>query len=312
MLFFFLLIINQSIVCRSIIINLTPSRLPCLFCHTFYFLLPKFNRRWLPDGTYLRACWNLLGFVCAASDPRARPNAAAVRAPDIRRAPQCPADKNNRSITVRARVVVVSWLPTQPYQPRSWRHESSGVAEPCAPAPLARAFWRTHAHTSFLHRFYFIFFSLVLFLFSFSGFIYIYIFVFLFFPMSRAHTPKHAHNMTYIIHTGARSPIRTLILLLYYTLCLIRFVFLWYYYYYIINYICIERNAPTYTTYAASRADNTVGGGVAILDSRRGFLLFTRPLPVALNHDYYNTTVYTPDAASARARACVHFNLPLR
>jgi len=185
----------------------------------------------LPVCTYLRACWNLLGFVCAAPGPRARPNAAAVRAPDIRHAPQCPADKNNRSITVRARVVVVSWLPTQPYQPWLWRHESSGVAEPCAPAPLARAFWRTHAHgahflpPSVLFNF-FLARSFPLFVLWF----YIYIFVFLFVPMSRAHTPKHAHNnMTYI----ARSPIRTLILLLYYySLRLIPFVFLWYYYYY--------------------------------------------------------------------------------
>jgi len=49
----------------------------------------------------------------------------------------------------------------------------------------------------------------------------------------------------------------------------------------------------------------TVGGGVAILDSRRGFLLFTRPLPVALNHDYYNTTVlHTGRRASSCARVC--------
>jgi len=66
-----------------------------------------------------------------------------------------------------------------------------------------------------------------------------------------------------------------------------------------------EERADVYTTYA-SRADITVGGGVAILDSRRGFLLFTRPLPVALNHDYYNTryTHRTPRQL-VRARVCI-------
>lgn len=53
-----------------------------------------------------------------------------VRAPDIRRAPQRPADKNNRSITVRAARSQLTTHSGILYQPRSWRHESN-VAKPC-------------------------------------------------------------------------------------------------------------------------------------------------------------------------------------
>lgn len=45
-------------------------------------------------------------------------------------APQCPADKNNRSITVRTRSV--SWLPTQPYH-RRWRRRPWRHANPTLP-----------------------------------------------------------------------------------------------------------------------------------------------------------------------------------